>query len=204
MGVAKTIYCTAFQGLTRIASGVLPEVALKSKEALERGGDPVLLFDDETSRPIEVDFRGTAQDVLARLQPAPAEEASKEPAEDAPPSRGPGRPKLGVVSREVTLLPRHWEWLNGQPGGASVTLRRLVDEARRASEGGERIRRARETTLRFMTAMAGDLPLYEDASRALFAGDAEVFRQRIDAWPVDVRDHVEKLSRPAFETPPAE
>ncbi len=204
MGVAKTIYCTAFQGLTRIASGVLPEVALKSKEALERGGDPVLLFDDETSRPIEVDFRGTAQDVLARLQPAPAEESSKEPAEEAPPSRGPGRPKLGVVSREVTLLPRHWEWLNGQPGGASVTLRRLVDEARRDSESGDRIRRAREATLRFMTAMAGDLPLYEDASRALFAGDAEGFRQRIDAWPVDVRDHVEKLSRSAFETSQAE
>ncbi|ODT13478.1 MAG: hypothetical protein ABS35_37750 [Kaistia sp. SCN 65-12] len=204
MGVAKTIYCTAFQGLTRIASGVLPEVALKSKEALDRGGDPVLLFDDETSRPIEVDFRGTAQDVLARLQPASTKAAGEKPADEAPPSRGPGRPKLGVVAREVTLLPRHWDWLTSQPGGASVTLRRLVDEARRASEGDDRIRTAREVTLRFMTAMAGDLPHYEDATRALFAGDARLFRQRIDAWPVDVRDHVEKLSRPAFETPLAE
>jgi len=203
MGVAKTIYCTAFQGLTRIASGLLPEVALKSKEALDRGGEPVLLFDDETSRPIEVDFRGTVQDVLERLQPE-TERAPGQPQGEAAPARGPGRPKLGVVAREVTLLPRHWDWLNRQPGGASVTLRRLVDEARRASEGSDRIRMAREATLRFMTAMAGDLPFYEDASRALFAGDGARFRQLIDAWPADVRDHVEKLSRPAFEASPAE
>lgn len=203
MGVAKTIYCTAFQGLTRIASGLLPEVALKSKEALDRGGEPVLLFDDETSRPIEVDFRGTVQDVLERLQPE-TERALGQPEGEAAPARGPGRPKLGVVAREVTLLPRHWDWLNRQPGGASVTLRRLVDEARRASEGSDRIRMAREATLRFMTAMAGDLPFYEDASRALFAGDGARFRQLIDAWPADVRDHVEKLSRPAFEASPAE
>jgi hypothetical protein len=200
MSVARTIYCTAFQGLTRIASGVLPDVALKSKEALDQGGEPVLLFDDETSRPIEVDFRGSAHDVLERLQQAPAQDAAAEaPEGEAPAARGPGRPKLGVVAREVTLLPRHWDWLNGQPGGASVTLRRLVDEARRASEGGDRIRRAREATLRFMTAIAGDLPQYEEASRALFAGDGARFRQLIDVWPVDVRDHVEKLSRPAFE-----
>lgn len=198
MNVARTIYCTAFQGLTRIASGVLPEVALKSKEAMEQGGgDAILLFDDETSRPIEVDFRGSAADVLARLQDVPAEPDKS--AEPAAPARGPGRPKLGVVAREVTLLPRHWEWLTGQPGGASVTLRRLVDEARRASEGQDRIRQAREATLRFMTAMAGDLPLYEDATRALFAGDRPGFAQRIESWPVDVRDHIEKLAGPAFE-----
>jgi hypothetical protein len=199
MSVARTIYCTAFQGLTRIASGVLPEVALKSKEALDRGGEPVLLFDDATSRPIEVDFRGSAHDVLARLQVPESVITAPEPAGEAAPSRGPGRPKLGVVPREVTLLPRQWEWLNSQPGGASVTLRRLVEEARRASEGDDRIRIAREVTLRFMTAIAGDLPRYEDASRALFAGDESAFRQLIDSWPVDVRDHVAKLSRPAFE-----
>jgi hypothetical protein len=202
MGVAKTIYCTAFQGLTRIASGVLPDVALKSKEALERGGEPVLLFDDETSRPIEVDFRGSAQEVVDRLQPA-SDAVEEEPAAEATP-RGPGRPKLGVVAREVTLLPRHWDWLTSQPGGASVTLRRLVDEARRTSEGDDRIRTAREATLRFMTAMAGDLPDYEEASRALFAGDGTGFRQRINGWPADIREHVEKLSRRAFEVSPAE
>ncbi|WP_018181111.1 DUF2239 family protein [Kaistia granuli] len=197
MSVARTIYCTAFQGLTRIASGVLPEVALKSKQAMEQGGEPILLFDDETSRPIEVDFRGSSSDVLARLQEASAE--STQPAEAASPARGPGRPKLGVVAREVTLLPRHWEWLTRQPGGASVTLRRLVDEARRASEGQDRVRQAQEATLRFMTAMAGDLPRYEDATRALFAGDRTRFGQLIEGWPVDVRDHIEKLAGPAFE-----
>ncbi|BCP51840.1 hypothetical protein K32_04570 [Kaistia sp. 32K] len=198
MSVARTIYCTAFQGLTRIASGVLPEVALKSKAAMEQGGEPVLLFDDETSRPIEVDFRGSPEEVLERLNQPPAEPG--EAAEAVAPARGPGRPKLGVVAREVTLLPRHWAWLTAQPGGASVTLRRLVDEARRASEGIDRMRQAREATLLFMTAMAGNLPHYEDATRALFAGDRARFGQLIEAWPVDVRDHTEKLAGPAFET----
>jgi hypothetical protein len=200
MSLPQQIYCTAFQGLRRIATGLLPDVALKTKQALDQGGEPVLLFDDETSRPIEVDFRGSYDDVLSRLSDgtplAPATPA--EPAEEAAP-RGPGRPKLGVVAREVTLLPRHWEWLNGQPGGASVALRKLVEEARRVHEGRDRARRAQESTLRFMTAMAGDQPGYEEASRALFAGDGARFRDMIDNWPVDIRDHTGKLADPAFE-----
>jgi len=202
MSLSQQIYCTAFQGFRRIASGLLPEVALKSKEAIDQGGEPVLLFDDETSRPIEVDFRGSFSDVLARLddgvQAAP-EAAPAEPVEVAAP-RGPGRPKLGVVAREVTLLPRHWEWLNGQSGGASVALRKLIDEARRVNEGRDRARRAQEATQRFMTAMAGDQPGYEEAGRALFAGDRERFRQMIDNWPEDIRDHAGKLAGPAFES----
>lgn len=197
MSISQQVYCTAFQGLRRIASGLLPEVALKSKEAVDQGGEPVLLFDDDTSRLIEVDFRGSAGEVLARLTddrpPAP-----KVPVETTPP-RGPGRPKLGVVAREVTLLPRHWEWLGSQPGGASVALRKLVDEARRSGEGRDRARRAQEAAQRFMTAMAGDQPGYEEASRALFAGDRERFRQMTDTWPTDIRDHAGKLAGPAFE-----
>ncbi|MCX5571647.1 MULTISPECIES: DUF2239 family protein [Kaistia] len=197
MSIPQQVYCTAFQGLRRIASGLLPDVALKSKEAVDQGGEPVLLFDDDTSRLIEVDFRGSAGEVLARLtDDRPV--APKAPVETAPP-RGPGRPKLGVVAREVTLLPRHWEWLGSQPGGASVALRKLVDEARRSGEGRDRARRAQEATQRFMTAMAGDQPGYEEASRALFAGDRERFRQMTAAWPVDIRDHAGKLAGPAFE-----
>ncbi len=74
--------------------------------------------------------------------------------------RGRGRPKLGVVAREVTLLPRHWDWLNAQPGGASVALRKLVEQARRANGDADRARAAREAAYHFMSAMAGDLPAF--------------------------------------------
>ena len=111
---------------------------------------------------------------------------------------GPGRPRLGVVAREVTLLPRHWDWLNDQPGGASAALRRLVDQARKANAGRDRIRRAQEATYRFMSAMAGDEPGFEEATRALFAGRPAVFDALTDAWPPDVRDHSRKLAAPAF------
>jgi len=184
--------CTAFQGARRIASGPLAEVALAAKRAADRG-DMVLVFDDATSRPVELDLRGSEAEVLARL-PAPAE---TEP--DAP--RGPGRPKLGVVAREVTLLPRHWDWLAGQPGGASVTLRRLVEEARRAGEGRDRLRQAQEAAYRFMAAMAGDRPGFEEAARALFAPDRDRFAALTEAWPADIRDHARRLAAAAFDVP---
>jgi hypothetical protein len=110
------------------------------------------------------------------------------------PPRGPGRPKLGVVAREVTLLPRHWEWLNAQPGGASVALRKLVEEARRQNGEKDRVRRARETAYRFMAAMAGNYESFEEAARALFAGDRPRFATMIAAWPQDIRDHATKLA----------
>jgi hypothetical protein len=187
--MAETL-CTAFEGTRRIASGALRDVALRAKEAIDgRGIAPVLIFDDATSEPIEVDFRGTAGDVLGRL----------EGAGDAP--RGPGRPRLGVVAREVTLLPRHWEWLNGQPGGASVALRKLVEGAARANEGKDRVRRSREAAYRFLSAMAGDLPGFEEATRALFAGDATRFDELIEPWPADIRDHSRKVAAVSFQGP---
>ena len=120
--------------------------------------------------------------------PIPAED------EEAPEPRGRGRPKLGVVAREITLLPRHWDWLNSQPGGASVALRKLVEEARRGSGDRDRIRSAQEAAYHFMSAIAGNLPGFEEASRALFAYDRRRFGDLIAAWPEDVRDHVIKLA----------
>ncbi len=140
--------CTAFQGVTRIASGPLAEVAAKVKAVID-SGEPstILIFDDVTAEPVEVDFRGSLEDVIARL----SERSESVPA--APPEqRGPGRPKLGVVAREVTLLPRHWEWLARQPGGASVALRKLVEEARRANGEKDRRREAQAAAYRFMSA----------------------------------------------------
>jgi hypothetical protein len=187
-------FCTAFEGTRRIASGELGHVARKSKDVIDRNGRaPVLIFDDSTSEQIEIDFRGTAGDVVERLAAIP----SKEAAVTAP--RGPGRPKLGVVAREITLLPRHWEWLNRQPGGASVALRKLVDEARNSHQDRDRVRQAQEAAYRFMSAMAGNEPGFEEATRALFAKDLMRLRALTAAWPDDIRDHALKLANPALE-----
>ena len=180
---------TAFAGIRRIASGDLGSVAAKTKATLDQSESAsVLILDDETCRVVEVDFRGTAEDVRARL----SETADK------PEPRGPGRPRLGVVAREVTLLPRHWEWLNAQPGGASVALRKLVEEARRSNESKDRTRQAQETLYRFMSTLAGDEAGFEEASRALFAGDRTLFTALIQLWPKDLRAYAEKLAGAAF------
>jgi uncharacterized protein len=187
------IHCTAFGGARCIAAGELAEVALKAKTVADKG-QPVLIFDDATSEAIEVDFRGTAEDVLQRLARAGSPQATAAP--ETP--RGPGRPKLGVVAREVTLLPRHWDWLNAQPGGASVALRKLVEEARRANASKDRIRRSQEAAYRFMSAMAGNRPGFEEATRALFAGQRGRFDQLVEGWPRDIRGHARKLAAEAL------
>lgn len=165
--------CVAFVGDRQIAAGSLSDVALEVKRVVERGErTPILVFDADSFTRIDLDVHGTDAEVLARL---------------APPRRPPGRPKLGVIAREVTLLPRHWDWLNDQPGGASVTLRKLVDQARHTSVESDRVRRAREATYRFIVAMAGDRPGFEEASRALFAGDLSRFTTLVGGWPNDVK-----------------
>ncbi|HTV78475.1 MAG TPA: DUF2239 family protein [Steroidobacteraceae bacterium] len=167
---------TAFDGSRRLAAGSLAQVALAVKRAQEDGASgPLLIFDDASGRSRDVDTRGSDAEVLARLVCR-------------------GRPKLGVVAREVTLLPRHWEWLATQPGGASVALRRLVEEARRDTSGKEERRLAQERAYHFMSALAGDLPGFEEAARALFAGEAVRFAECSAAWPPDVRDHAARLA----------
>lgn len=193
--------CTAFDGPRRIASGRLDEVALAAQTWLAGHPDAALLvFDDATGRVIDLDLRGGETEVLARLPalvavfaPAAEDEAPSPPAGP----RGRGRPRLGVVAREVTLLPRHWAWLAAQPGGASVALRKLVDQARRDTAGEDAERQAAEAAYRVLSALAGDLPGFEDAARALFAGDAERFALAIGPWPGDLRDYLSRLaSRP--------
>jgi hypothetical protein len=200
MDIGPHSRCTAFEGTRRVASGELAQVALKAKGVVD-GGKQVLIFDDATSEAIEVDFRGTAVDVLSRLTRSESKETESAPGPDTVAPRGPGRPKLGVVAREVTLLPRHWDWLNAQPGGASVALRKLVETARRANEGKDRVRQAQEATYRFMSAMAGNQPGFEEATRALFANDERRFDQLTEPWPIDVRSHARKLAAVAFENP---
>jgi hypothetical protein len=190
--VADLGTCIAFDGHRRIAAGSLADVAVATKQAVDAGANgPVLIFDERDGRPLELDLRGTIADVVARL-PSPPHDAELAP-------RGPGRPKLGVVAREVTLLPRHWDWLASQPGGASASLRRLVDEARRNHAERDAARLAGEAVDRFMSAMAGNLPGYEEASRAFWRKERERFMQVTDAWPADVREHVRRLATRAWQ-----
>ncbi len=188
MGPDSVTGCTAFAGHRQIASGPVAEVARAVREALD--ADPalsVLVFDDATANQVELDLRGTPDEVAARHEVPPA----------AP--RGPGRPKLGVVAREVTLLPRHWEWLASQPGGASVTLRKLVEEARKANADSDAARVARDAAYRFMLAACGNLPEFEEVTRALYAGDHARFNGLTDAWPADVRDYALCLASDGLE-----
>jgi uncharacterized protein len=176
---------SAFADDRLLASGPLDVVLTEVKafdDAKQRGR--LLIFDDETGREVDFDLRGTLEQVLARAHPAPA----------AP---RPGRPRLGVVGREVSLLPRHWEWLEQQPNGSSAALRRLVDEARRQNPGRQRARSLRASASRFLTTMAGDRPLFEEALRALFAGDDLRLERLVRAWPADVKKHALQLAREA-------
>jgi uncharacterized protein len=191
--MTKSPNVVAFAGDVCIAAGDLSCVALAAQKALAAGrSEPVLLFDARTSEPVELDLRGSRDEMLGRLSPAPPPEPET--------ARGPGRPRLGVVAREVTLLPRHWDWLGSQPGGASVALRKLVEAAMRSNVGKDRIRTSQNAAYKFMSAMAGNQPGFEEAARALFAADARKFSQLISAWPKDIRDHLRTLATDAMKT----
>ncbi|RYF16134.1 MAG: DUF2239 family protein [Comamonadaceae bacterium] len=179
---------TAFLAGRLLASGPLHGVALPVRRAMERPGAQPLVFSDVTGNQVDLDLHGSEEEVARRYQPpraAPAIEA-------APRTRG--RPRMGVVPREVTLLPEHWQWLAAQPGGASVVLRKLVHHAMRAGTERERMRRAQERSYRVMVALAGDRPGFEEAARSLFAGDLDRLREQAQRWPQDVREHVLRLA----------
>ena len=188
MTAAADLTVVAFAGDRRIAQGPLAE-SLAAIRTADRAGDGPLVFDLAAGRAVNLDLRGSLEEARARLEPAPP---------PAPEKRGPGRPKLGVVAREVTLLPRHWDWLASRPGGASVALRKLVEAEMKAGEGPERARRAKEATYRFITAMAGDRPGYEEATRMLFAGDWTAFDAAVAAWPEDVRETAREMAARAW------
>jgi len=185
---------TAFMDGSRLAAGALGDVACAVKRVLD--AEPtasILTFDDATGRVVDLDLSGDAVTVAWRYAVAPDAEVDTRAEIVTRTPRGRGRPRMGVVAREVTLLPRHWDWLAGQPGGASAALRRLVDQARRDSGDRDRARAAREGAYRFMSALAGDLPGFEEASRALFAGDRARLEREMADWPPDVRAYALRL-----------
>jgi hypothetical protein len=192
----------AFEDNKQVAAGPLGDVAVAvRRRAGKATHENIQVFDQASGRTLHLDLTGSETEIRARhvqhlppSGPAPGDT----PAPDAP--RGPGRPKLGVVAREVTLLPRHWEWLASQPGGASVALRKLVEDARKSRGPSDNLRARQEAAYRFLSAMAGDWQNFEDSTRALFAGDETRFRDLTDSWPTDVRDHARQLAFPAAKT----
>lgn len=181
---------TVFRGFTQAAHGSHAQVLAFMKDA-PQGGE-FLVFDDTSGRQIDLDLRAA---------PSGAAATAADPAPGPTPTPTRGRPRLGVVPREVTLLPRHWDWLASQPGGASATLRRLIDHARRANAPRDQIRQSQESAYRFLSALAGNLPGFEEATRALFSNDRPRFEQHTAPWPADVRRYALQL---AFEPQPAE
>lgn len=167
---------TAFAGTKEVVTGEREDVLRSLKKKYGRVNGTVLIFEDGTGRQVDFDFRGSADDVVARAAGAP--------------KAGPGRPKLGVTSREVSLLPRHWDWLESQPNGISAAIRRLVDDARHNESGADRGRHVREAVGRVMWSVAGDLPNLEEAGRALYAREDKRLAKLIDAWPKDIQAYV--------------
>ncbi len=176
---------TAFVGETLIASGPVDTMLAPVKAGFDHNPSLLfLIFEDQTGRQVDFDLRGSLNEVVARALPAA-------------PRSGPGRPKLGVVSREISLLPRHWEWLEQQPSGASAAIRRLVDQARKREPTEQRARLATEALGRFLSAMAGNLPGYEEASRALYAANRPLFEDLIRDWPHDIRAYIQRRAEDA-------
>ena len=186
---------TAFAGNQCIATGDIRQVAVQIKQYFKQQTvSGVLVFDDSNGQQVDVDFRGSSEEVCQRLAPLTAPQTV-----DSEVPRRPGRPKLGVVAREITLLPRHWDWLNAQTGGASVALRKLVEAASKTSVNRDQIRLAQEASYRFMGAALGNQPGFEEVARALFAGKYTQFCALIDQWPADCRDYLKKLAHGAFQ-----
>lgn len=184
---------TAFEGTSRFFHGSFQDVVLKIKERLGRAeNSPMLIFSDETGKTMDFNFQGSTRDVLKRLETYVSLQQSQ-------PSFGPGRPRLGVISREISLLPRHWEWLANQPGGASATIRHLVEEARKRSSSRPGIRQLQERAYRVMSVLAGDMQNYQEALRALYRADRKKFLLHIEEWPADVRSYVIELAQPVFK-----
>lgn len=182
-----TLELVAFYGHKRIARGPLPKVIRKCKKVVDEGLDRRLaIFNADTGRAFDVEFEGTPAEVLARA------EATAAPA----PTKTRGRPKLGVVCKEVSLLPEHWEWLGAQRGGASATLRRLVLEAKRKSAGSDAGRRALDAAHRFLWDLAGDLPHFEDVTRALYRGERDQVQELVADWPKDIREQLGRYLEP--------
>jgi hypothetical protein len=176
------MHYTAFIGTSRVAEGPLEDVirSVKTRPAYEQ----VLLLETTTCQRKDLDWRGSVESVVAQLVPVPPDGVS----EPTPAKRG--RPRLGVISKEITLLPRHWDWLASQSGGASATLRRLIDQARKNIDPEQQIKQQQARIFKFITIFAEQLPDFEEATRALYRKDSAQLDHSMRHWPSDIQDFV--------------
>lgn len=185
-----------FLGATRITQGARGDV-IRTLLSQTQGEDvpPYLVFRVKDGQRVDINLASAAEAANPQRTRAPV------PAAGAPvgSQKARGRPRLGVVGREVTLFPRHWEWLDRQRGGASAALRRIIDADRKLHADEDQVRQAQDATHRFMYAMAGNLAGFEEAMRALYAGDKVSFAHQIRSWPDDIRDTTLDFARDAFQ-----
>ena len=172
---------TAFDKFNLVSSGTIEIVALEVRKYMKSSKDTnILIFSDSSGKQMDLDLSGSEKDVLERLKIFKNQESGTTPT-------GPGRPKLGVVAREISLLPSHWEWLSNQPGGASSTIRSLIEEKTKSSVSGKlKVKTAQEIVYKFLNAIAGNLPNFEDAVRFLYRKDEKKFKDLISEWPADL------------------
>lgn len=156
---------TAFLNDRRLASGSLTDIL--GAIAAHGEGRRAIVFDDATGELVKLG------------RPEEIERASSGALAD-------------VRDLRVSLLPRHAAWLAAQAGGPSAAIRRLVDAARR--DGVGRDRQARDAAYRFLSMTAGDRPGFEEACRALYAGNSERFEQAARDWPADLRRYAQRLA----------
>jgi hypothetical protein len=183
---------TAFGNGKLIVHGGLDDVVTKIKRWYDKYSNGTLLvFNDFTGKTMEFDLRGSEKEVLQKIE-------MFLPQEIVVVSARPGRPKLGVVTREVSLLPQHWEWLASQPEGASAALRKLVEGAKKNLVMKESVKQVQERAYKIMSILAGDLPQYEEALRSLYRRNEENFKQHIASWSPDIKDYVMKTVEPVF------
>jgi hypothetical protein len=183
---------TAFENFEILTWGGLEEVAIDVRKRLKaHPSASIFIFSDSTGKEMDLDFSGTEKEMLSRLKVYASTDPTSSP--------GPGRPKLGVVSREVSLLPQHWEWCSMQEGGASAAIRRLVEEKTKAPMSAkDKTKHAQEVAYRFLSAIAGNLPNFEDAIRFLYRRDKKKFKELIADWPADLVTHTMNLTEAAF------
>ena len=182
---------TAFLGDAVAAEGALADVVMPLKRRIGAANHcEAIIFNDTTGAPFDFNFSGSEEDVQKRL-----DVFTSQPEESR---SGPGRPRLGVTCREVSLLPHHWEWLSAQPAGASAALRRLVDAARRHDSAPPSVRQVQERTYRFLSVVAGNREGFEDALRSLYRKDRKGFSRHMANWPPAIRAHALRLAKPLF------
>lgn len=194
MNTSITQQASAFIGTKILKTGPLIEVVLAMKEEVAKDKfAQILCFLDETGAMVDFDLSGTNEQVIAKLLANNTQETKEEQKAETTHTPKSGRPKLGVTAKEVTLLPRHWEWLVAQRGGASATLRRLVELAAKESISVETRKSAQNATYRFLQNIAGDFENYEEVLRAIFADDFEKMRKLMQNWPQDIQNYAQKL-----------